>query len=134
MRKLLTIFLSLLMVFTMVPSVAFAAEPESLVDQSNSTAGNIDYYTYSTQYLDGPKTVVVYPVSNVTLKLHLYIESGTVQVWVKSTNSAYYTKKATWTSNGHHYVDLVSKTNGGGYMVMLYGSSAVFNGGIYSGN
>lgn len=139
MKKLLVLCLTLCMALSM-NSVAFAAEIPTVVETSAETeafvasARNINYYTYPEQILDGYKTVRVTPGSGETLKMHIYIQSGALMVWVKPSNSTLYTKKATWNSNGHHYVDLVSNTNGGSYDVRIFGAASWFDGGIYSGN
>ena len=139
MKKFLALCLTLCMALSM-SSVAFAAEtPETPATQSKTevstvAARNTDYYTYTKQILDGYKTVRVSPRSGVTLKMHVYLESGALTVWVKPAGSTFYTKKATWNTIGHHYVDLVSNTNGGSYDVRLFGAASWFEGGIYSGN
>ena len=139
MKKLLALCLTLCMALSM-SSVAFAAETPTVVETSAETelsvasARNIDYYTYPEQILDGYKTVRVTPGSGEALKMHVYIQSGALTVLVKPASSTFYTKKATWNSNGHHYVDLVSSTNGGSYDVRIFGAAAWFDGGIYSGN
>ena len=78
------------------------------------------------------QTFAVNPGSGKNLKMHTYLKSGNLTVWV-STHAGYgYQKKATWNTNGHHYVDLVSGTGNQTYYVRLWGTAAYFDGGIYS--
>ena len=120
-------------------SVAVATEVPEAKNKSEETvamaeARNIDYYTYPNQLLDGYKTVTVYPGSREALKMHVYMSSGALTVWVKPSSSNFWTKKATWNTTGHHYCDLVSSTNGSAYQVRVFGAAAWFEGGVYSGN
>lgn len=139
-KKLLALGLTLCMALSMTSAV-FAAETtppvatEATTEASEtSVARNIDYYTYPNQILDGYKTVRVTPGSGEALKMHVYLQSGALTVWVKPSGSLFYSKKATWNTIGHHYVDLVPNTNGGSYDVRIFGAASWFEGGIYSGN
>ena len=139
-KKLLALGLTLCMALSM-SSAVFAAETttspvaEATTEVSEAAvARNIDYYTFPNQILDGYKTIRVTPGSGEALKMHVYLESGALTVWVKPAGSLFYSKKATWNTIGHHYVDLVSSTNGGSYDVRSFGAASWFEGGIYSGN
>lgn len=139
MKKFLTLCLTLCMALSM-SSMAFATETSTTTENQAETGvsikslTNIDYHTYSEMILDGYNTVRVSPGAGEALKMHVYMQSGALTVYVKPANSSIYTKKATWNTTGHHYVDLVSSTNGGSYDVRIFGAAAWFNGGIYSGN
>lgn len=141
MKKILMIMLTLTLVLSM-PTMVFAKENSTSITENSlqSTSNvssispkNIDYYTFPSQILDGYKTVSVKPGSGEALKMHVYLSSGSLTVWVKSASSSTWSKKATWNTIGHHYCDLSTKTNGGTYQIRLFGAASWFEGGIYTG-
>lgn len=134
MKKFFATILSLCMVLS-TSTIAFAAEaPVTEATSITAETRNIDYYTYPDQLLDGTKTVTVTPGSGEALKMHVYLSSGSLTVWVKPSSSSVWTQITTWNTIGHHYCDLVSNTDGGSYQVKVFGAASWFEGGIYSGN
>lgn len=87
---------------------AFAAEVpvekeeniSTLSDDSGIALYNTDWYTFSdNSILDGYTTVSVTPNSGQALKIHTYIMSGSLKVWVRPASSSSWTSIASWTSN-----------------------------------
>ncbi len=136
MKKTIAIILSLALVMVCGTTNVLAANNKESSKESTSTknARNIDYYTWGDGYVQSGTTYVkVTPGRGQNLKIHLYLKSGNVSISIKSSTGSY-RYIAMWNTNGHHYADLVSPTDGGTYTVQLSspGAPAWFSGGIYS--
>lgn len=141
MKKFLASFMTMAMILSTMcmAKPAFAQESSNVFDvestSESNVARNIDYWTFPDgSFVAGGKYVTVYPGAGENLKIHIYLTGGTLIVKVRPTGTNNWRSVATFKGVGHHYADLVSGTNGGGYDVGLYGTGGVatFSGGIYS--
>lgn len=141
MKKFFAVLLSLCMALSLSVTV-FAVENRSAIEEesvieisSEQGTRNVDYISYPAQLLNGTLVKTAYNVpANTTLKMHIYIEGGGMDVWVKKQGALFYTHKASWTTAGHHYIDLVSNTSAGNYEVKIKDKNGIvtFSGGVYT--
>ena len=111
---------------------AFTENIEHNSDQQNPTR-NTDLITFADpSILDGGiEYTGITPGSGRNMKIHVYMYSGSLTVWVKHSSSSNWTSIATWNTSGHHWADLVCPTSSGSYNIRLWGSAAIFKGGVY---
>lgn len=146
MKKFLALCLTFCMFLTCTSTAVFASEPSSdsalqTEDTANTTDElgimplNTDYWTTQLLYI-GEKgfTQKIKVPKGKNLKVHfalskLFLEKMGLYVQVLQNGS--YKTIAHWTTEGHHWADIVTNTKGGVYTIRLVGPAYV-SGGFYS--
>ena len=136
MKKVLAFVLAMCVMFPGLYVQAFATDVATEnVDFTTEAVTNdverekVELISYPYQLLDGYSIKETTPPEGQTLKLYLYIETGSVKVQVRKAGATFWSTVDTW-GQGHHWVDL-AKNCKGTYQVRLFGTAALFSGGAY---
>lgn len=146
MKKFLALCLAFCLFLTCASTTAFAAEDNNLivpnVDAIDATgeAGimpcNTDYWTTELLYIGNQNglTLKITVPKGQNLKVHFYLSKlllEKMELYVQLLENGKYKTIAHWDTEGHHWADVVTNTNGGTFTVRLVGPAYV-HGGFYS--
>lgn len=147
MKKILALCLTFCMCLTCASTTAFATEGsndlvvqnEDVMDTADDTSImplNTDYWTTDILYIGNQNgfTKKITVPKGQNLKVHFALSKlllEKMELYVQVLENGSYKTIAHWTTEGHHWADIVTHTNGGTYTVRLVGPAYV-SGGFYS--
>ncbi len=148
MKKILAICLTCCMLFTCVSTTAFAAEnnDNSVVRNENVTDAtgetgimpcNVDIWsTNNLPHYVGTRgmQITVTPPKGSNLKVHFFMTQlyePTLNLSINVIKNGVTRHIATWNTEGDHWADVVTNTDGGSYIIKMVGP-AYINGAFYT--